>query len=536
MELFDYSVAHGDTFIAFIKHQIEEPANHDSMGEAADAPRPAAIEDDASSGKAEDIAMEEDGDLPPLPNCDVCKNDSAKDCKSCGCTECGGKDDEEHTLSCDECGRFFHMRCLYPPLTTVPEEDWFCPDCFNKNEGVVEGEKTFGKSARKAKMPSATQTKSWGGGMACVGTTKKCTIVDKDHTGPIPGVHVGQSWRYRIHVSESGVHRPPVGGIAGKSSTPAVSIVLAAGYPEDEDHGDEFIYTGSGGYDLSGNKRTAKVQVFDQELTRQNLSLARACAAPINADVGAEAADWRSSSPIRVCRSYKVAKKHPEFAPAEGVRYDGIYKIYKYRKERGHSGPYVWRFWFRRDDPEPMPWTPEGQLRAKELGLELYDPDGANADGRSHTLRKPTASSSVRVLPNAVLRELIRLDSANDRIWTEVLKATFSSESAFLEAVTERMFICAVCQELVQMPVTTPCGHNACAKCLCRSLNHSTDCPVCRASIKEMGDKERIMAGVNQNLVNVIMAMVPTYGKDWAIRPAITSVQRARRTGQPIVG
>ncbi|ORX67290.1 hypothetical protein DL89DRAFT_56116 [Linderina pennispora] len=290
-------------------------------------------------------------------------------------------------LACGRCERFFHMRCLDPPLITVPDGELFCLDCFNKKD-LMRDKKTLNKSTCKAKILSATKTERVGSGTACAGRSTECAIVDKNHAGPIPGVHVGQSWRYRIHVSKSGVHRPPVGGIAGKSSTPAVSVVLAAGYPEDEDHGEEFIYTGSGGYNLSGSRRTPKAQAFDQELTRQNLSLARACAAPVNDDVGAEAADWRSSSPIRVCRSYKVAKKHPEFAPAAGVRYDGIYKTYKYRKERGHSGPYVWRFWFRRDDPEPLPWTPEGKQRAKELGLGLYDPDGADADSRSHPLHK----------------------------------------------------------------------------------------------------------------------------------------------------
>jgi len=45
--------------------------------------------------------------------------------------------------------------------------------------------------------------------------------------------------------------------------------VLSGGYEDDVDNGDEFLYTGSGGRDLSGNKRTA-LQSCDQELTRYN--------------------------------------------------------------------------------------------------------------------------------------------------------------------------------------------------------------------------------------------------------------------------
>jgi hypothetical protein len=39
--------------------------------------------------------------------------------------------------------------------------------------------------------------------------------------------------------------------------------VLAGGYEDDTDLGFEFFYTGCGGRDLSGNKRTA-AQSFDQ--------------------------------------------------------------------------------------------------------------------------------------------------------------------------------------------------------------------------------------------------------------------------------
>lgn len=45
--------------------------------------------------------------------------------------------------------------------------------------------------------------------------------------------------------------------------------MLSGGYEDDVDNGDEFLYTGSGGRDLSGNKRTA-LQSCDQQLTRYN--------------------------------------------------------------------------------------------------------------------------------------------------------------------------------------------------------------------------------------------------------------------------
>ena len=65
-------------------------------------------------------------------------------------------------------------------------------------------------------------------------------------------------------MSEEGVHRPPVGGIAGRPNEGCFSIVLSGGYAGDKDDGEEFLYTGSGGRDLSGNKRTSTTQDFDQ--------------------------------------------------------------------------------------------------------------------------------------------------------------------------------------------------------------------------------------------------------------------------------
>ncbi len=189
----------------------------------------------------------------------------------------------------------------------------------NDENEIVKPGAYLKKSKRKEKMPSAKRCKrDWGSGMATVGRSKSCSKVPPNHFGPIPGVDVGMCWKYRIQVSEEGVHRPPVAGIAGKPNEGCQSIVLAGGYEDDVDHGDEFHYTGSGGRDLSGNKRTAE-QSFDQELTKMNLAIARSCSARVDDQKGAEAADWTKGKPIRVVRTEKL-RKHSKFAPEEGCR------------------------------------------------------------------------------------------------------------------------------------------------------------------------------------------------------------------------
>ena len=59
-------------------------------------------------------------------------------------------------------------------------------------------------------------------------------------------------------------------------------------------------------------------------------ALAKNCAASINAKDGNEAKDWKKGNPVRVVRSAK-GRKHSNYAPLEGNRYDGLYKVGRLR-------------------------------------------------------------------------------------------------------------------------------------------------------------------------------------------------------------
>uniref|UniRef100_A0A8C8ZZP3 E3 ubiquitin-protein ligase UHRF n=1 Tax=Prolemur simus TaxID=1328070 RepID=A0A8C8ZZP3_PROSS len=496
------------------------------------------------------------------PSCKHCKDDMSKLCRVCACHVCGGREDPDKQLMCDECDMAFHIYCLCPPLSSVPSEDeWYCPECRNDaSEVVLAGEK-LRESKKKAKMASATSSsqRDWGKGMACVGRTKECTIVPSNHYGPIPGIPVGTMWRFRVQVSESGVHRPHVAGIHGRSNDGAYSLVLAGGYEDDVDNGNSFTYTGSGGRDLSGNKRTAE-QSCDQKLTNTNRALALNCYAPINDKKGAEAKDWRSGKPVRVVRNVKGGK-HSKYAPAEGNRYDGIYKVVKYWPEKGKSGFLVWRYLLRRDDDEPGPWTKEGKDRIKRLGLTMQYPEGylealANREkekenskrdaeedeeeeaaargqaslrsarpGKGKWKRKspgggPGRAGSPRRMPKKTRVEpytltpqqngLIKEDKSNARLWTEVLKALKDgpvSFQTFLSKV-EEAFQCICCQELVFRPITTVCQHNVCKDCLDRSFRAQVfSCPACRYDLGRSYSMQ-----VNQALQTVLAQLFPGYG------------------------
>lgn len=57
--------------------------------------------------------------------CAHCKDNPRRKCKQCACHVCGGKDDPDRQLMCDECDMAYHLACLDPPLEEIPdEEEW----------------------------------------------------------------------------------------------------------------------------------------------------------------------------------------------------------------------------------------------------------------------------------------------------------------------------------------------------------------------------------------------------------------------------
>ncbi|XP_057274769.1 E3 ubiquitin-protein ligase UHRF1 isoform X2 [Pezoporus wallicus] len=460
--------------------------------------------------------IEEPGSACPLtappakrrigPVCKACKDNPNKTCRICACHICGGKQDPEKQLMCDECDMAFHIYCLSPPLSSIPDdEDWYCPECRNDASEVVLAGERLKDSKKKQKMASANSSsrRDWGKGMACVGRTKECTIVPSNHYGPIPGIPVGTMWKFRV-----------------------------------QDHGNSFTYTGSGGRDLSGNKRTAE-QSCDQKLTNMNRALALNCSAPINDKNGAEAKDWRAGKPVRVVRNVKGGK-HSKYAPVEGNRYDGIYKVVKYWPETGKSGFLVWRYLLRRDDEEPAPWTKEGKDRMKKLGLTMQYPEGyleavANKDkekenngddefdtpgkgkrkrksagGEEKLMTSPTGTpKKTKVEPyklTAQQKSLIKNDEANEKLWNGVLEA-LKDGPKFLSKV-EEAFLCICCQEVVFRPVTTVCQHNVCKDCLDRSFKADVySCPACRYDLGK-----NYSMHVNETLQTILTQLFPGYG------------------------
>ena len=111
------------------------------------------------------------------------------------------------------------------------------------------------------------------------------------------------------------MHRTWVAGIcSGRDGVE--SVVVSGGYEDDQDDGNEVVYTGEGGNAKQGGGR----QVKDQQWNRGNAGLARNCF---------------QGSPLRLVRGAGGA---PGFAPESGCRYDGLYRIQRYWEDTERVG------------------------------------------------------------------------------------------------------------------------------------------------------------------------------------------------------
>ncbi|KAI0036838.1 PUA-like domain-containing protein [Vararia minispora EC-137] len=66
---------------------------------------------------------------------------------------------------------------------------------------------------------------------------------------------------------------------------------------------------------------------------------------------------------------------------------------------------------------------------------------------------------------------------------------------------------CEICLLLFYRPLTTPCQHTFCSKCLQRSLDHSDQCPLCRHSLA--GFAYHQVQPCNQIVLSIIQKVFP---------------------------
>ncbi|KAM0002855.1 putative [histone H3]-lysine(4) N-trimethyltransferase chromatin regulator PHD family [Helianthus debilis subsp. tardiflorus] len=365
------------------------------------------------------------------------------------------------------------------------------------------------------KAYTTERAKKTGKANACSG--KIFVTVPPDHFGPIlaendpergMGVLVGETWEDRLECRQWGAHLPHVAGICGQSDYGAQSVALSGGYEDDEDHGEWFLYTGSGGRDLSGNKRTNKTQSFDQKFDKSNEALRVSC---------------KKGYPVRVVRSHK--EKRSAYAPETGVRYDGVYRIEKCWRKPGIQGFKVCRYLFVRCDNDPAPWTsdeigdrPRPLPNIKELKEATDVTERKSPPSWDYDEEK---GCWLWKIPPPDSRKRASTVDAGDGTQTKTVR-----RKTHIMSVSERLlkeFCCLICHKVMTQPLTTPCAHNFCKSCLqdafvgqtfikerncegrrtLRAQKNVMKCPSCSNDISEYLQNPQ----VNRELMSVIESL-----------------------------
>ncbi|KAF5901406.1 LON peptidase N-terminal domain and RING finger protein 2, partial [Clarias magur] len=92
--------------------------------------------------------------------------------------------------------------------------------------------------------------------------------------------------------------------------------------------------------------------------------------------------------------------------------------------------------------------------------------------------RKCLADASGFVPPS----KLFKADPASSSQIPPVQCGTRTVASHLLDSADME---CSLCMRLFYEPVTTPCGHTFCLKCLERCLDHNPNCPLCKENLSE---------------------------------------------------
>ncbi|KAF8473183.1 PUA-like domain-containing protein [Kalaharituber pfeilii] len=136
------------------------------------------------------------------------------------------------------------------------------------------------------------------------------------------GLEVGDWWPFQSFALRDGAHGSKMGGIYGRTSEGAYSVVVAGGIYEDNDSdsGDTLLYSGSKGSDNEDARNIAPLTTATRSLIMST----------------------KHHQPVRVLRAAK--KGNNRWAPTHGIRYDGLYNVTSYKIETDAKGLKFYQF------------------------------------------------------------------------------------------------------------------------------------------------------------------------------------------------
>ncbi|KAI4338074.1 hypothetical protein L6164_016427 [Bauhinia variegata] len=219
---------------------------------------------------------------------------------------------------------------------------------------------------------------------------------DKRIVGSIPGIDIGDLFFFRMELVVVGLHGQAQAGIdylpgsmSSNGQPIATSVIVSGGYEDDEDGGEEIVYTGHGGQDKYSR------QCEHQKLEGGNLALERSMTYGIE---------------VRVIRGIKY-----EGSVASKIYvYDGLYKIIDCWFDVGKSGFGVYKYKLMRIEGQPE----MGSMILRRAAALRMNPYADKLPYVSLDLSNKRESVPVRLFNN--------IDSAYDPLRFEyLLRTTF---------------------------------------------------------------------------------------------------------------
>lgn len=204
-------------------------------------------------------------------------------------------------------------------------------DCNKVNKALAAFEETLTEMDRECDANNSSKQKGWNLYIEAAMYLKKQDkwVNTRKRIGHIPGVKVGDKFRFRVELAIVGLHSQFQSGIdymKNDGKTLATSVVESGRYDNATESPDVMTYTGQG-----GNPMVTKGKPKDQKPERGNLALMNS---------------KEARTPVRVIRSYKFPKE-------SGYVYDGLYMVDDFWQERGDFHKLVYKFLLSRMSEQP---------------------------------------------------------------------------------------------------------------------------------------------------------------------------------------
>ncbi|XP_044161955.1 LON peptidase N-terminal domain and RING finger protein 3 [Bufo gargarizans] len=125
---------------------------------------------------------------------------------------------------------------------------------------------------------------------------------------------------------------------------------------------------------------------------------------------------------------------------------------------------------------------------------KLMQPPEHKTDVENKKTSSTETSLKLPLMSNTLKRKLSSDDASEGKITEgpcKILKKDVTTSANSGDQDSSVFYIdlsdldCSLCMRLVYEPVTTPCGHTYCLKCLERCLDHNPKCPLCKEDLCE---------------------------------------------------